>query len=440
MEKKYDIKKTSKNSIEDLLDIRKKNFRTNFWEGHKKITIFKEEYDCIINDPYTELVYYMNRVFVKYNYSPIINKLFHLTNKDRDSDDEIEKICGLWNNYVEHYVRVINTEKLHTFIKKALYVFTLYINQYLIHIFSIPKVSESLNILNKKTEFKIHNFDEENKNGEENNKIDLDIEKELKGSGSTFIFLKELKRLYDGLIVGSICFKNTLMYFFFHGIDNLIDNIFYMYVTENEVVFSLLYQIKLISELNPDDNKDVLNLINKLTIEMKKSVEKDNKFIKTLEEVYTEGPLISPTGKPFFKKEYDEICKYGLKEKPKKVIYNYQKIKDLERDYKLNGDEIEYEEDAKIKQITDIDELTKYIQGDEKKKKKKKKKKKENPINMLDKLNFNDKNLEDDQISIVSHDTIVSNFKKDIRNDNIEEKDIAKTKPILSDKFLEDLE
>ena len=440
MEKKYDIKKTSKNSIEDLLDIRKKNFRTNFWEGHKKITIFKEEYDCIINDPYTELVYYMNRVFVKYNYSPIINKLFHLTNKDRDSDDEIEKICGLWNNYVEHYVRVINTEKLHTFIKKALYVFTLYINQYLIHIFSIPKVSESLNILNKKTEFKIHNFDEENKNGEENNKIYLDIEKELKGSGSTFIFLKELKRLYDGLIVGSICFKNTLMYFFFHGIDNLIDNIFYMYVTENEVVFSLLYQIKLIFELNPDDNKDVLNLINKLTIEMKKSVEKDNKFIKTLEEVYTESELISVTGSPLFKKEYDEICKYGLKEKPKKVIYNYQKIKDLERDYKLNGDEIEYEEDAKIKQITDIDELTKYIQGDEKKKKKKKKKKKENPINMLDKLNFNDKNLEDDQISIVSHDTIVSNFKKDIRNDNIEEKDIAKTKPILSDKFLEDLE
>ena len=91
MEKKYDIKKTSKNSIEDLLDIRKKDFRTNFWEGHKKITIFKEEYDCIINDPYTELEYYMNRVFVKYNYSPIINKLFNLTNKEKDSDDEIEK-------------------------------------------------------------------------------------------------------------------------------------------------------------------------------------------------------------------------------------------------------------------------------------------------------------------------------------------------------------
>ena len=175
----------------------------------------------------------MNRVFVKYNYSPIINKLFNLQNKEKESDDEIEKICGLWNNYVENYVRVIHREKLQTFIKKALYVFTLYINQYLIHIFSIPKVSESLNIINKKIEFKIHNFDEESKNGEENNKIYLDIEKELKGSGSTFIFLKELKRLYDGLIVGSICFKNTIMYFFFYGIDNLIDTIFYIYATEN---------------------------------------------------------------------------------------------------------------------------------------------------------------------------------------------------------------
>ena len=171
---------------------------------------------------------------------------------------------------------------------------------------------------------------------------------------------------------------------------------------------------------------------------MKKNVETE--FNKTMEEIYIEYAFTSVKEIPMFKKEYDEICKYGLKEMPKKVKYNYQKIKDLERDYKLNGDEIEYKEDEKIKQITDIDELTKYIQGDEKKKKKRKKKKKEDPINMINKFNFNEKNLEDDQISIVSHDTIVSNFKKDIRSDNIEDKNIAKTKPILSDKFIEDLE
>ena len=213
-----------------------------------------------------------------------------------------------------------------------------------------------------------------------------------------------------------------------------------MYVTENEVVSSLLYQIKLIFELNANENKDVLNLINKLTIDLKKIIEKDNKFNKIIEEIYSEEAFLNVKSSLIFKKEYEEICKNGLMERPKKVKYNYQKIKDLERDYKLNGDEIEYQEDEKIKQITDIDELTKYIQGDGKKKKKRKKKKKENPINMLDKLNFNDNNLEDDQISMVSHDTIVSNFKKDIRNDNNEDKDIAKRKPILSDKFLEDLE
>ena len=382
----------------------------------------------------------MNRVFVKYNYSPIINKLFDLKDTEKESDDDIERLCGLWYHYVDNNVRVINMEKSQTFSKKIIYAFTLYINHYLIHIFSIPKISESLNIINKKTEFKIYNYDKEKKIGEKNNEIYLNIEKELKGSGCTFIFLKELKRLYDGLIYGSICFKNTLMYFFFYGIENLIDNIFYKYVIENEVVSSLLYQIKLIFELNIDDNKEVLNLIDKFTIEMKKNVEKDDKFNNKIEEIYSEKAFIRVKESSIFGKEYAEICKYGLKEMPKKVTYNYQKIKDLEKDYKLNGNEIEYKEDEKIKQIADIDELTKYIQGDEKKKKKKKKKKKENPINILDKLNFNEKNLEDDQISIVSHDTIVSNFKKDIRNDNIEDKDFTKTKPILSDKFIEDLE
>ena len=52
----------------------------------------------------------------------------------------------------------------------------------------------------------------------------------------------------------------------------------------------------------------------------------------------------------------------------------YKKIKDLEKDYKLNGDEIDFKEDEKVKEITDLDELAKYIQGDPKKKKKKKKK------------------------------------------------------------------
>ena len=36
--------------------------------------------------------------------------------------------------------------------------------------------------------------------------------------------------------------------FFFHEVINLAENVFYKYVIENEVVSSLLYQIKLIFE------------------------------------------------------------------------------------------------------------------------------------------------------------------------------------------------
>ena len=110
----------------------------------------------------------------------------------------------------------------------------------------------------------------------------------------------------------------------------------------------------------------------------------------------------------------------------------------MEKDYKLNGNEVEFKEDEKVKEIKDLDELVKYIQGNTKKKKKKKKKK-ENPINKLEQFNINNKNFEDDQMSIVSHDTIFSNFKKDIKSDNIEDDNYIKIKPTLSEQFIENL-
>ena len=58
---------------------------------------------------------------------------------------------------------------------------------------------------------------------------------------------------------------------------------------------------------------------------------------------------------------------------------------------------------------------------------------------MLAKMNLYNNNLEDDQMSIVSHDTIFSNFKADIRKDNIEDENIIKIKPAISDKFIENL-
>jgi len=57
----------------------------------------------------------------------------------------------------------------------------------------------------------------------------------------------------------------------------------------------------------------------------------------------------------------------------------------------------------------------------------------------LEQFNIINKKVEDDQMSIVSHDTIFSNFKKDIRSDNIEDENLIKIKPNLSENFIENL-
>ena len=435
--KKYDIKKTSKNSLEDILDIRKKNVKTDYWEEtetKKTIKIYHEEMNAIISELYTELAIYMNKVLVKFNYSPIIDKIFPTIKKENDY--KIEKLNHMWRYYIVELNRVMHKTKTDTLAQQTIYTFASFINKYLIHIFSIPKISECLNSINKKSTFKIYNFKDEIKD-EKDKEIYLNIEKELNGNGGTFIFLKELKRLYDNLIFSLNCFKNTITYFFY-GIDNLIENIYYKYVIENEVVSSLLHQIKLIFELY-SNNKEVLDFINKYTVEMKNEIDKKEDFNKKLDDIYNHPEFTERF--PEFEKEYEAVDKYGIDKIPEKAKFIFKEIKDLEKDYKLNGDEIEYEEDEKIKEINDLDELTKYIQGDDdkKKKKKKKKKRKDNPINKLSQFNISNQNIDDDQVSIVSHDTIFSNFKKDIINDNIEDNKVDKIQPVLSEKFIEDL-
>ena len=430
-DKKYEIKKTLKNSIEDILDIRKKNIRTEYWEEtetKKTIKINYQEFQRIENDPFSELTSYMNKIFVKFNYSPIIDKIFPSLKKE--NDERIESLNHLWRHYNIKVNTIMHKTKTDTYSKKLLHNFVSFINKYLSHIFSIPKVSECLNILNKKLKFKIYDFSKEEKEN-----IYLNIERELKGNGCTFIVLKELRRLYDDLIYSQNCFKLSIMYTFFHGIDDLAENIFYKYVIENEVVSTLLYQIKLIFEKYSED-KDVGNFINMLTVEMKKNL-KQEEYEKKLDDIYNH-PEFTERFYEEFAKEYEEIDKYNLDIIPKKINYVHKEIKDLEKDYVLNGDEVEFQEDEKVKEIKDLDELVNYIQGD-KKKKKKKKKKKENPINKLSQFNFNNKNLEDDQMSIISHDTIFSNFKKDIKNDNIEDDDLIKIKPNISKAFIENL-
>ena len=168
MEPDYsNIKKTSKNSLEDPLDIRKKNVRTSFFEKYDpdktntiklKIKFDSDEINKIKEEPYSEITNYMNKIFVKFNFSPIIDKLF--PNIKKEPDYKIEALNYSWCYYNSVVNCCIHKTIRDTFSKKILYSFITFVNNYLTHIFSIPKISECLNVLNNKLKFKIYNFED----------------------------------------------------------------------------------------------------------------------------------------------------------------------------------------------------------------------------------------------------------------------------------------
>ena len=462
---KYNIPKTNKNTLADPLDIRKKEQNLDYIQFHldelskakkpkkKSKNEIKEEENTVClkvlgmeiyfkkNDKGVyeqsfmngcgldhsllnkirimedfELNKYITNVFSKYNYSPIITKLF---SKERQSFENILKDTFLWESYISVYLMGNMMYDFKILEKKIISIVIDFINVYLTHIFSIPKVAESLNIISKKYKFEIFNFSEESNPGQK--EILIDIEKELKGNGCSLIFLKELRRLYDCLFFSTNIFRHLFENCIFpSSIKDLFDYIFYNYIIENEVVSTLLFQIKMIFNLNENDEKEVLEFIKKFTQDLKNEVEKDDSINENFKELYG-----------------NDETKF-----PKKAQFNFREIKDFEKDYPIYGNETEFKEDEKIKEIKDIDELTKYIQGDKNKKRRKKKKRKENPINILDKLNNRDKRLEDDDgYSIYSgHDSVFSDFKRDIKSDMVDNKDCTKTKPVLSDKFIFDLD
>ena len=103
MEKKYDFKKTLKDSLNDILDIRKKDIQKEYWleleseaekEPPKKIKIWFEEYQKVKGDPFSEIETYMNTIFVQFNYSPIMNKIFPSLKKENET--RIESLNHEW--------------------------------------------------------------------------------------------------------------------------------------------------------------------------------------------------------------------------------------------------------------------------------------------------------------------------------------------------------
>ena len=371
----------------------------------------------------SSLELYIKKVFCKFNYSPIIKRIFG----PKTTFLELEELSLIWKHYIQ--LNILNNEKLVEEFKKKIFKISSVIIQYLIkHIFSIIKIREA--IYSIQNCFQIHYFNilkkGEIKHGENafNFKcIRVNPKKEIEGNGACFILIKELKRSLNMLLYSTKYFFYSFGDLFnndFHFMYMIQRKIYYEYFEQNCFFSSLLFNMKGI--FIRSDYKEVCNEIDNLTV----SFEDDFNY-DMINEKYAKI----------------DLCKEG-----KELLFDFQKCYNQLNYLVDKNDEkgeqiiVETEEEKKINEIKDVDELLKYINdGPQKKKKKKKKKNKDDPINILDKFILEDKKLDDELVSqsdlsiISGHDSVVSAFKREIRNDNIYN-NFVKTKPILSDEFL----
>ena len=211
----------------------------------------------------------------------------------------------------------------------------------------------------------------------------LNIKQELNGTGYGLVFLKELKEIFDMYHNVSIIFESILYECNDIFINNtppqtyrIMWNFFSDYFIDNPFVINFLTQLKFIYAFYKQD--EVVKYIHDLVL----------------------------------------------------VRWNtYQVLDRLKGNLEnLIGKEEIIDQEEKIENMKNIDDLMKYIEGDEKpKKKKKKKKKNNNKINMLDELankykeanNQSDDEFEfddnEDGMSIITEsDSVLNCFKKDI--------------------------
>jgi len=369
----------------------------------------------------SKLDLYIRKLFCKLNYSPIIKKIFG----KKITFAELEELSILWRFFVE--LKLSKDEKLMSEFKEKL-LKTIIENLKLVirHIFSIMKIREGIYTI--QCLFQIHYFyilkkceKREKEKAYDMRTTQLDPNKETSGNGVCFILIKELKRALNMLL-----YSSQYLYYGFSKIFNNDFNLLYMtlrkmfyeFIIKNCFFSSLLFNLKTI--FIRSDMKEVCDEIDNLTLPFEYDF--DEKFIKP---------------------EYIDI-KF---EKSEDLLFDFKKCFD-QLGYSVDkndekGEEviIETEEEKKVNEIKDIDELIKYIEGDSsKKKKKKKKKKKENPINILDKLISEYKHLDDEtasqsSLSYISQDSVINSFKKDLKEDN-SNNDSEKIKPNFSEDFL----
>ena len=369
----------------------------------------------------SNLELYIKKLFCKLNYSPIIKKIFG----KKITFSELEELAILWRFYVE--LKIPNDENSITEFRNKLFkIMTDNIKLIIRHIFSIMRIREA--IYSIQNVFQIHYFNilkrDEIKNKEKAFDMriaQVDPNKEVSGNGACFILIKELKRALNMLLYSS----QYLFYSFetifnndFNFLYKILNKMFYDFFIHDCFFSTLLYNMKAI--FIRSDMKEVCNEIDNLTLPFENEFKNQNKKVEDLNIQFKDS------GKVLFDfKECFNQLGYSVDENDEK------------------GEEIiiETEEEKKVNEMKDIDELLKYIEGDSsKKKKKKKKKKKDNPINIWEKLKQENKMIDDDNLSqssfsVVSHDSIVSAFKRDLKEDTFDN-NYDKIKPNFSENFI----
>ena len=428
---KYNTKSKNNNTIKEIkakkydsgLEI---NYTLDKY-GQIEITSINEKsiddktFTNLESDFQENLDFYIKKIYSKFNYSPIIKKIFG----KKLTFAELEHLSIMWRFYVE--LKIKDDEKaILDFRQKLLKIMTDNVKLLIRNIFSIMKIREAMHTLPPCYQtYSFLRYKEYEKKGKGNiydmRVIYLDPYKETTGNGVSFILIKEFNRSLNMLLYSSKYLFYSFAPIFNNDFDFLymiLRKIYFEFFHQNFFFSTLLFNIKGI--FYRSDMKEVFDEIDKLTIPFELDFEKGN------------------VKKEVFDIQFDD---------PKELLYDYKSCFDqLGYSVDVNdekGEEviIETEEEKKVKEIKDIDELVKYIEGDTKtKKKKKKKKKKEDPIDILLKLKEQNKELDDEtasqySLSYISQDGAFNDFRKDIKKETKDNK-FEKIKPQFSKEFV----
>ena len=221
----------------------------------------------------------------------------------------------------------------------------------------------------------------------------IDVKAELEGNGVSFIVLEELKNFAEMFWYSSILYIRI----FYEGLVLFKDCFFQKYIRIQSIMISFFSDAFL-------EKHFIISLL--IYIKFTFGSYKELEILKYMQKI-----------------NMSRVQVFGATNDLRRAIEKLLKEND---------------------KLENIDELVKYIEGDNKEKKKKKKKKKNKQIISLDDLKIGEKiekdEFLDDGISIMSEpDSVVEFFKKEISNDTMANNG-EKIKPYLSKNFLDYLE